>query len=216
MQAPHRCGGQRIHSRQGPEPYALAPAVPRAMRWSAPQGHLPRREPNHGTACRPHPTHIADQPESVDTLSRRRLIPVDGLWLIRVEHSLWRGGFEKGGTRFFARAQPQGFPTVRPCDQSSVRVCFLLQRCCLLPAATAATAASQTLPLWPRLAVRCCRARLNFCRQSQRPLCCSSSTAQPISSCCLLAAPRFATLLSITSSTRRSAARTKPLLHPRR
>jgi len=69
MQAPHQCGAQRIHSRQGPEPYALAPVVP-------------------GAACRPHPTHIADQPESVDTLSRRRLIPVDWLWLRRVEHSL--------------------------------------------------------------------------------------------------------------------------------
>src|ERR1700692_4288074 len=39
-------------------------------------------------ACRPQPTHIADHPESVDTLSRRRLIPVDWLWLTRVEHSL--------------------------------------------------------------------------------------------------------------------------------
>jgi hypothetical protein len=38
--------------------------------------------------ARPQPTHIADEPESVATLSRRRLIPVDWLWLTRVEHSL--------------------------------------------------------------------------------------------------------------------------------
>jgi len=96
---------------------------------------------------------------------------------------------------------------MRPIERS----CLLLVPALLL--AAAATAASQTLPLWPASGTLL-QSRLNCCRQSQRPLCCSSSILQPISSCCLLAAPRLRhSYLSHPYTT--VAARTKPPLHPR-
>ena len=108
-----------------------------------------------------------------------------------------------------------------PPHASSTRARTVTARghCCSRHAAEAARAppaVRSSLPAPTPREARCSRTRPNWRRRSRLLSCCSNWTRWPTGSCCRSSERPPATLPSITSGTRPSAAQTRPRRHPAR